>query len=492
MSIEQILRLTPDDDMASLRQRLQRIAARTIILIVPDDVHLLRSAVSARLLRRYAEQMDVHVVLISRDRQTEAMARQEGLPVYSALRRIPSRYRAGLTTEDIKSVPGLPSVPIYRWLFAFLLKLAAPVILAAGGLTVALVVAVLLPEATIRLAPATEDMTLTISLIASPQIRVVDSDTGQLPAKAVQVLIEDTGQVATTGRRKAPDAHATGSVVFASRGGQAVTIPKGTIVRTATGVVIRFRTEEDAVLSTGTFSTVRVPIKAVEPGPTGNVKAGAINTVEGTLAFQVSVINDEPTSGGSEKEARFVTLRDRDTLRTAIVQTILTKAYAEMIKAIQPDDILPQETLTVQVNVVSFDKPLDAVGDFLTGRVLATVSGLVLEGDDIKRLVAARLRDQVSPGFVLLPEGVSYSAPSNVGYSDGVITLQITATAHSRARIDVTDVRRAAAGKAVDAALLEIEERLSLARPPQVELNRAWFGLMPFYTSRINVIIEDE
>jgi len=113
----------------------------------------------------------------------------------------------------------------------------------------------------------------------------------------------------------------------------------------------------------------------------------------------------------------------------------------------------------------------------------------VLEGDGLRKIVAARVSDQVPPGFSLLPGDISLSTPTNVRYSDGVISLQITATARSQAQISAQDARRAAAGKPVEDVQAELERLFVLAQPPEVVLHQSRFGRMPFLTSRISVII---
>jgi len=493
VSFDQIIHLTPDDDIASLRERLSRTQAQIVILVVSNDVALLRNAVSVKLLRRYAGQMDMQIVVVTRDRTSEDLARRQGLRVYAALDKIPPKSRGGLSKQDLASVPSLPHVPIYRSAARLGCWVLALAVLAAAVAALALVAAFLAPSATITLVPAAEPISATVSLSASTQMRVIDSVKGQFPAKPIQVLIEDTGTVETTGRKRVPDATAAGTVifVFANRSLGALTIPKGTIVRTASGMSVRFRTEEDVTLPAGAVASVRAQVKAVDPGPNGNVKAGAINIVEGTLAFQVSVLNDEDIGGGTEKQARYVTLQDRSNLREAITQKIHAKAPNELRNAIKPDDILPVETLTLAVNEAIFDKALDAEGEYLSGKVRATVSGLLLDGQDIKHLVAGRLGDQAPPGFVVLPEGVSYGAPANIKYSDGVLNLQITVTARSQAQINSQDAQRAAAAKPLETATEDVARLFRLAQPPEIELKSAWFGRMPIFTSRITVVVND-
>jgi hypothetical protein len=106
-------------------------------------------------------------------------------------------------------------------------------------------------------------------------------------------------------------------------------------------------------------------------------------------------------------------------------------------------------------------------------------------------MVAGQLTKQVNPGFVVLPQGVTYGEPANVKFSDGVVSLQITATARSEARINAQDVQRTAAGKTVDNAVQDLAQTLPLAGPPQIELKQAFFGRLPILTARITVIINE-
>lgn len=489
MNVDHIIRLSPEDGMAGLHERLSHLQADAIVLLVPGDVPLLQRVANVRLLRRYAEETQKPISIVTRDRTTEDLARRNGLAVYSSLGRVPRQRRGGLTKKDLKNAPNLPGARIYRRFARLGCLTIALAVVALATAALVLVGVVLAPSATITVTPASEEATTTIDLTASSQIRVINSAKGQLPARSVQVLIEDVGVIETVGRKRVPDAAATGTVVVANRTMTAMTIAKGTIVRTATGVSIRFRTEEEALLPAGVYASVRVPVKAIEAGPTGNVKAGAISIVEGNLLFQVSVINDEDLRGGTEKLARYVTLQDRNNLREAIIQKIRAKSYVALQAAAQPGDYIPAESLTLAVNESSFDKPLDAQADFLSGKVRATVSGLVLEGEHLRTLVAARLRNLASGGFVVAPESVSYSEPRNVTYEDGIITLQITASARSRADVNLQDIQTMAAGQPIEGLASAIDRRFDLAAQPRIETQNALLGRMPLYRSRITVLL---
>lgn len=144
------------------------------------------------------------------------------------------------------------------------------------------------------------------------------------------------------------------------------------------------------------------------------------------------------------------------------------------------------------MNDTSFDSLPDTAAQYLSGKVRATASSLVLEKDGLNTLVAASVGDQVPPGFAILPGAILYGTPSNVRYSDGVVSLQIAPTAHSQSEIDKQDVQRLAASKSPATAAQAIAQRYALARPPEITLEQSRFGRLPLFTSRIKVIVEGQ
>lgn len=489
MTVDQVINLTPEDTIASVRERMQRAQAPRLILVPPPRSDLLRSPVSMKLLRRHAERMHVELAIISGDHTTQETARLVGIPVFSRLehsRRSTARMLP--TTDDATAV----ARPGRRW-WAVLLQvigsLGGVILLALGVLVLAAGLAIVAPRATIELEPAARVVSARLSLRASTEFKTLDSGKGQVPARPVQVIIEDVGQAETSGRKRAPDAAASGAVIFANRSLGAVTVPKGTIVRTSTGATVRFATEEEGVLPAGAFASVRVKVKAVEPGPEGNVKAGTVNMVEGAIGFQVNVLNDADLAGGTQKDTRYATAQDRNALRDAIVQKIRANSLGQLQKLLSADDLLPAETLNVVVNDASFDKNLGEEASILTGRVRATVSGLVISGEGLARLMSLSVVDQVEPGFEVLPETISYGTPSNVRFEGGVATLQVEASARSQAQIDPNAVRSAVVGQPVAGIEELLLRRFRLARTPDVTVAAGPLKRMPFLESRITVDI---
>ena len=166
--------------------------------------------------------------------------------------------------------------------------LLALLLLAGAGVVLAL------PEATIRLTPATATLSQTVAVRASTDYRSADLAKGQLPARLIQATVEDAAQADATGKKQEPAQKATGSVRFTNRSGADLTVPLGTVVRTGMGTPLRFLTTVTATVQAGAFA--QVPVVAEQAGSEGNVPAWSINQVDGSLSFQVSVLNDAPIS----------------------------------------------------------------------------------------------------------------------------------------------------------------------------------------------------
>jgi len=80
MPDEQIIYLDPNDELTKVRERIEEIPARHIILVVPQQTQL-RSHVGWRLLHARAREMGKDILVISTDRQVRAVAKAAGFKV---------------------------------------------------------------------------------------------------------------------------------------------------------------------------------------------------------------------------------------------------------------------------------------------------------------------------------------------------------------------------------------------------------------------------
>jgi hypothetical protein len=80
MADEQTIYLSPEEELTSVRERLEKTQARRIILVIPQQTQL-RSHVGWRLIHARMREMGKELLVISPDRQIRAVARAAGFRV---------------------------------------------------------------------------------------------------------------------------------------------------------------------------------------------------------------------------------------------------------------------------------------------------------------------------------------------------------------------------------------------------------------------------
>jgi hypothetical protein len=504
--MQQIIYLEIDDDITTIRNRLEWSQAPRVLLVIPRGCPALHRPLDFTLLRRQADALGIEVALVSKDPVVQDLAYEHKFSAFTTAKR---GQRARWRKVDEDEVPRLSSRPQPRRpLWPALqenpdFQRALPVVrqVLAGGMfltavgVLLLLTYLLLPSARIVLMPASEVVSVAVPLTAAPAVESVDTEQLLLPARAIEVRVEDQAQIPTTGTKDAPDAPATGTVVFINRLAASVTVPKGTTVSTSAGTPIRFVTLEDVTLPPSVGSIGRVGVQAVEPGLIGNVGVNLINRVEGSLAVKVRVTNDEPTGGGTVKQAGMVTLADKERLRALLLQQLQQKAYATMTAELEESEFMPAESLQVELVLIeNYDKFVAEVADTLGLEMRIVVSGLVIDEADATPLMRDILYNQVRSGFDLLPETIRLQRGQVVGVreEDRAVQFIMEGTGVMAAHMDVALIQEALRGRTPQDALDYLRTNVPLRAEPQVTLSPEWLPgqRIPWLPLRISVVVQ--
>jgi Baseplate J-like protein len=116
MADEQIIYLSPEEELTNVRERLEKIPSKRIILVIPAQTQL-RSHVSWRLLHARARELNKEILIISSDRQIRSVVKAAGFKVADSLEsqpssrsRVPSRSGrtslGGRTSARLRTPPG--------------------------------------------------------------------------------------------------------------------------------------------------------------------------------------------------------------------------------------------------------------------------------------------------------------------------------------------------------------------------------------------------
>lgn len=511
------VQLEKGDDANSVRDRLSFLRGKRVLLIWPEEGTMLTRKLDLVLIQREAMRRAIRLALVTHDPVVIKHANELDISTYETIgaseRGRWRRGRAKVFTnrnqrpkdepipDDLKEIASRiyaeETAQAKRWGRIRLAVALGVFILAAIGIAY-----VLLPSAIVTLAPAQSQVESTADITVNPQIQSVDVENRIVPAIQLNVQIEDSGTIETTGAQALQDAPASGSVVFINQTNNSVTITAGTTVTTSAGIPIQFRTTQEAVLSGGVGLQIEVPVEALQTsaGEVGNVEIGLINTIIGPLASSVTVRNLTPTSGGESRSQRIVTQNDRDTLLATVRQQIQNRAYLEMQSQLNADQCIILETVHLaeeRSDLMTFSAELGDVTDTLSLTMRAVVEATAVDQRYGQQIVLAEMSKQIAVGQFIKPESVTYDLGcESVSGSDsatGIATFSMSGSAMVSAAIDPEQVRERLAGRSMNDAVAYLVSELPLQQGivPQIAVSPDWFGNMPLLSWRITVQLQD-
>lgn len=496
-----------DTAAAGLRQLLRQVGSGRVIIVVtrgrsrtghaPAEAGL----VLLQSLRRQADAQGLDVALVTRDERLRAQAADVGIPAFGSVQGAQERPWE-LAASRLDYMPPSPARPGHepasvqrRGLLASRFR---TVRLAAGErrplpwwletglllgvlvlflLTVSAVAAFIVPFAEVRLVPAQEPLAETITLTARSDVEAANASQLVLPARRIGQRVEVGGTVLATGTEFAPDQAAQGAVVFTNRRAEAQDIPPGTVVATSTGSNVSFETVQPVTLPPGVGSQVTAPIRALEPGPAGNVRAFTVNTIEGSLGVTANVINPSGTSGGSVKEVPVVKQADKDALRAQLEQEARQKAYIALGELLREGEFVPPDTVGTLVLDETYDRFTDEAADEVTLRLRLLATALAVDGSAADDMALRALGERIPRRAQMLSDSVRFSrGPATVAQEGDAVVISFPNTASSVVVLDVDPaaVRASIRGMTPEEAVATLQRTWRLQGAPELTLGPEW------------------
>lgn len=492
----QLLEITPEESASHVRAKLAAATERDVILLVPRDARALRNQVGAKVLARAVVDLRLHLAVVTRDPEVRRHVSEAGISVFGQVNqaeaakrwRTPPDQRPLEGVAPQRSLASVSSGEARSWPERLLGVALVLVLLVGVGAGTAL----LIPEAEVRVRPARQSVAVEVNLAVLAGLEQVDYERVAIPGRQVTTLVQGTWSQPTTSRVDSPDQRATGRVLFINQSSGAATIPAGTIVSTGAGVPIRFRTTEPAQLPGQRGGTAEAPVEAVDPGPQGNVGAYLINTLQGPLGAQVTVVNENPTQGGTVRQTGVVTETDREQLRNGLLQRLESEAHNAIQNQLRPGDIAPRETLVrTRVFGEGFDRMLGEPADQLTLTLRAEYAEMAFSSVDANLIALAGLQGAVPAGYRLTSEGLSFEITGVQAAGDGSLVLTVIAEGTVAATFEAAEVRGIVQGLTPREAEARLGQQLALAEPARVSLSPDWMGVMPQFGFRIRVVVEN-
>lgn len=511
----EFVQLENSDDANSVRDRLSFMRGQQVLLIWPERGTVLTRKLDLVLIQREAMRRAIRLALVTHDAQvikhadelnistfetigsaqrarwkrgrskvfTDREDRPKDAPEPDELAEVASRVRDEVDTPQARARRRIGRLLLMMLLFAAVLGVAY----------------VVMPSATVIITPARETRTVEARILASAFAPTVDVENATIPATRLQIEIEETGAVPTSGVQQLDNIPARGTVVFINQTNQVIEIPINTNVATSVGTPLLFRTTEPARLNGGVGTEAEVGIEALPSaaGSLGNVTAGQINTVIGDLAANLTVRNINPTTGGEDRALPAVTEADRDRVLAIIRQQIQERAYSEMLPRLTDTQFIVIETLRIaeeREDWTRFTAQVGEVSDTLGLTMRAIVEASYIDLRFGQQIVLAQLAAGVPRGRAILSETVTYEMGRIENVTpDGQITFIMNGSAGIIAQINPSALQDQLAGRSLEDGqiLLLTEISTNPDFPPRIILSPEWLGQMPLLPLRIEIRVED-
>ncbi|HEV2012904.1 MAG TPA: baseplate J/gp47 family protein [Candidatus Dormibacteraeota bacterium] len=538
-TLAKLLYVEADEEITDLVDRLRDLSLEDeVTFVVPDRARALQSAMSFRLLKRYADSYGKRVNLVSTDPRLQAMALEAGFTAYPSLAAYDSGTEVhqpelvgepppassataaaapataalaaaapaaapmgsqatggprGVATLDRpreasvvsaapKKKPPPPSRPASS---GPPLESYRPYLIAAGVLVVlGLLAGILyLPTATATVLVSGTPIKQDITLLGAPGTL---SSADHFATQAIHAEDSQTLPGTPTGQKQIAAVAAAGTVTISLSCFFICeeTVPKGWIVMTADGGK-RYATQR-ALTLTGP-SSGDVAVTAVTAGAGGNTDAGTITRIDGNPA-NLSAKNKDATTGGVDARTATIILQsDIDSIRDVYAKDGVPKVTDQLNSKAQGLKLVLVGS-GVQATATSDHKAGEEVPG-MTVTIKVAGDGVVFDDKIVKQMLKTSLVRKIPQGSQLT-NNVTTTYDAIDATADGHITLNGHASGFTTPVFLETAIRSHLKGLSPSSAHAFLQ---SLPNVVDARVTQSPYGLpwLPLFSSRITLKIQE-
>jgi hypothetical protein len=458
-----VIFLDLDDDLGTVRAKLESSAADEVYLVIPKRSPILRTPLEFRILARLTHQLSSETIIVTGDGSRRSLAKQEGLRTRRSVRSLRHLSRPPGTRSW-----GLPGVPDWLPLPSFTGLLLTGLVATVAGVLVFGV----LPVMKVTVQPQVVQQNQDLEILVDPSVKTVDLSRRIVPGEVLQQRVEVVGSMPATGAKKVGRDKARGEVMFISQNPQPVSIPRGTAIFTANN--IKFITDQDVQVPALSLGTTRVGVTADAAGPGGNVDARTLVRIEGPGIANIVPRNDRPIAGGTDRDGKVITADDVAKLKDQLQGRARDQALAELYARAGGDRSLVQQSVRLRPEGEAYDPGVDAEADQVNGRFAVTASAVVFVNADFNGLVQKTFLAIAGPGFDLPISQLGVGTPEVLGVDDTKVRIRTKSSAGLVKQLNGDELVDKLRWKSPAEARTILSKVDGLSGTPKIEISPDW------------------
>lgn len=491
--------LESHDDVASVVDKISWGRARRYLLVWSKHNRLMRSRLDLVLIQRHCSRLGAQLGIVTQDPDIKDDAQQLGIPVFhtiSQANRSPWRRkkpgqrsflrRSGATFKrnEIEAffkdkytnskIGGWHRNPVF----------------VSGILSVFVLLLFFFPRAEITLPMSESEQNLELQVWASPNIPAPNLN-GGIPAGIVTAIVEGQDQAETSSSISLPDQFAVGQIILTNLTDEVVVVPVDTVVLTIDNPAIKFLIEKEVRVPPGIGEKVAVAIRAQLPGQSGNIAAGQIKAIAGSIGSNLLVENPEAVSGGSDIAAPAPSEQDYEKLRARLLSSLEQTAFNEILSKAGTNQRLLPQTLKLEKTLEEVRQPaIGQSGDRLTLRLRVEYSAWYIAPDDLNTMVSTVLDASLPEGFVAVAGSQQIIETTEPVIEQERVGWEVLANRKIRSILKEEEVKSVILGKSRRSAEELISRMLRLKSQPTIRIYPTWWQRLPFLPFQIQVDLQ--
>jgi hypothetical protein len=253
---------------------------------------------------------------------------------------------------------------------------------------------------------------------------------------------------------------------------------------------VRYATLRDSRAPVGAGQTVEVAIRCLTPGEDGNLPANRLAAIEGYLGTELSVTNQEPIEGGTDRREPAPRQIDRTRLAESLHAALEETALREIEKGLDPGDLVIPSTLElVETISESYQPEEEQPADQLVLTWQLEFQARVVRQEKLEDLVLSVFDANLPTGYTPLVESLQLEQldePEMDG--SGKINWRLHAVRRLQAQISDSQAIQLTLGLAPELAASRLQASLPLESPPKITIQPDWWPRLPVLPFRIDVV----